>query len=80
MSKRNGTESGVPPLCRGCGREREPRQYLCIVCWYTLPNSTRALLRLKDAHASVRLRDLYDGIYRGVPLDAIQVSIGPARS
>ena len=65
----------LPPLCRGCNRERRPGEYLCTVCWFSLPNETRHLLRQKSDDALNRVKQLYDQIHAGVPLNAITIAV-----
>lgn len=60
--------------CPGCptGR-RQPRQYLCLACWRTLPAATRGRLARRDARAMLRLRQLHAELEAGTPLAVIRV-------
>jgi len=64
-----------PPLCRGCRRERRPGEYLCTVCWFSLSNETRHLLRAKGDDAAKWAAQLYDQIRKGVPLGEIRIVV-----
>lgn len=61
------------PLCESCGGRRKGGHYLCRVCWYTLPEVTRARLGKRDPLAYRRLADLQDQLRRDVPLHEIIV-------
>lgn len=61
-------------LCRGCGRPRAPRMYLCGKCWNHLPAPTRRALNRRGDRAIGRLRELHDQLDAGVPLADIQVT------
>lgn len=65
----------MDPKCPACptGR-RQPRQYLCLTCWRTLPASTRGRLSRRDGRALLRLRQLHAELAAGTPLAVIRVS------
>ncbi|MEU4825082.1 hypothetical protein AB0H37_24690 [Actinomadura sp. NPDC023710] len=62
------------PACPSCGREKNPRHYLCRGCWAQLPDTVRRLLYRKDRLAFRRLSDLHEQLRNNVPLHEIEVT------
>jgi len=51
-----------------------PGKYLCITCWFALPDVTRRALNRRDRQAMARLQELYGQITNGVPLAEIRIT------
>jgi hypothetical protein len=66
----NRTECPTP----GCTSPKEPRQYLCRGCWFTLQPAARTALNRRDALSSQRLRELYRQLQDGVALHLIEIT------
>jgi hypothetical protein len=64
-------------ICPACPQRRARHQYTCRDCWGRLSPTARRRLNIRDAKAVRRLQQLYDGIYRGIPLSEIQISEDP---
>ena len=61
-------------ICLGCrSRVRAIRHYLCSACWLSLTHETRRRLGLRDAHARLRLMQLWRAVRSGVALAEIAV-------
>ena len=58
-----------------CGRDRRHGQYLCGVCWGSLPALTRRALSRRDTKATARLRQLHSQLGAGTPLSEIKVTL-----
>ena len=61
------------PICQGCGKSRNPRQYLCADCWWLLKPWVRTSLLKRDDAAMVRRLQLHGQIRDGRPLEDIEV-------
>jgi hypothetical protein len=65
----------APTRCPACpDGMKGPGKYLCITCWFALPDVTRRLLNRRDRRAMARLQELYSQITAGVPLGEITVA------
>jgi hypothetical protein len=60
--------------CPGCPGRRKHGHYLCNSCWRALPSTTRGRLALRDARASLRLRELHKALAANTPIAIIRVS------
>lgn len=61
-------------VCPSCKKSKNPKHYLCHVCWYRLSKEARDALWRKDGLAAERLRELYEQIQQGVPLSEIRIT------
>ena len=65
--------SAGPRPCPACKGTKQPADYLCRGCWWTLPRAARGPLLRRDALAVRRLSELLDQIRAGVPLHQIEI-------
>lgn len=63
-----------PAPCPSCGAQRRRGQYLCTSCWDQLRVWVKNALKKTDTLAGDRLRELYDQIHDGRPLNEIEVT------
>lgn len=62
--------------CRGCtGGKADEGKYLCVACWFRIPEASRRRLYRKDGYAFTRVRQLYDALDRGVPHEDIRITL-----
>jgi hypothetical protein len=65
----------APTRCPACpDGMKGPGKYLCIVCWFALPDAARRMLNRRDSRAFTRLRMLHQQLGRGVPLAEIRIT------
>ena len=65
----------APTRCPGCpDGMKDVGKYLCIVCWFALPDATRRALNRRDRQAMARLQALYGQLADGVPLAEIRIT------
>lgn len=57
----------------GCRNYRYPGHYLCASHWRRLPVKTKQALRLRDGHATARLKLLWEAIDEGMLLNKIYI-------
>lgn len=62
--------------CPSCLNDRDPRKYLCRLCWGQLPTATRTALNRRGNRAAAleRVRELYRQIDAGVQLADIRIT------
>jgi hypothetical protein len=65
----------APTRCPGCpDGMKGPGKYLCVTCWFALPDTTCRALNRRDRRAMARLQELYSQITNGVPLGEIHIA------